>query len=599
MNLAQRLQECNPAFASEPFLHYTEDDEIRSITHGLFLEHVQRWAWALRDLGLGTADRVVMITPKSPDQTRLFWACWWIGAVPVPVSEEMAALEMGFVLRDCDPKLIIVNDGLRDAVMEVAADGPVITFDELRAASTGGGIETPCTLRGRELAALVYTSGSTGMPKGVMISHQNFLVNSSSAMNAFEVSTDDLVTSLLPYWHCFALVVEVVLPPLIGVQVAIPRGKRDFSRNIGQYKPTIVLLVPRIAHALMSGIRKRVAEAPERQRTLFDKAMENAAQIFTRGPEMQGSMLRRISHRTFHDPLVFSKVRARFGGRLRCFVCGGAPLDVEPQLFFKYLGIPIYEGYGLTEATPVVSANRPEQHRLGSCGPLLDWLDPENGGDYTFRDERGQTGKNLHGELLIRGKCVMQGYWRHTDASAKTLAGGWLHTGDVGYVDADGFLFLNGRQGNMIVLQGGEKLHPEHVEDAIKAEPVITEAMVIGDDCKHVYVLVNIDPDFVGGASPEAVLATIRERILARTEHLAPLHRPLNVLILPEFTVEDGTLTVTLKVRRHKVWELYSPRILRFLRENGEEEPRVRRRGIPGSGRAMEGLMRNGRPSNG
>ena len=216
--------------------------------------------------------------------------------------------------------------------------------------------------------------------------------------------------------------------------------------------------------------------------------------------------------------------------------------DLELQIFFKYLGIPLLQGYGLTEASPIVSSNTEEDHLLGSIGKVFHWLTPEGGGDYTFKDENGNMGKNLHGQLMLKGDCVMKGYWHHTDASAKSFEDGWLNTGDVAY-EKDGFLFIDGRKGNMIVLIGGEKLHPEHVEDAIKGSPLITEAMVIGEKCKNVYALVNVNKDAVKGLPDDEVRAKVKADVQELSKHLAAYQKPKDVLVLPDFSIDEGTLT--------------------------------------------------------
>jgi long-chain acyl-CoA synthetase len=536
---------------------------------------------------------VGFVTPKSPYQHQIFYATWWLGGIAVPISEGLADLEMGFVIRDSEPSVLVTDDTMFESVRANAGDIRVFRFSDLP-----GDEDRVPTLARRpvaedSVAALIYTSGSTGMPKGVMLTHRNFVVNGRSAVEVVRIEADDSIISLLPYWHSYALVVEVVVPILIGVRVIIPKDKRDFRRNINLYQPTIMLVVPRILDALRAGLLKKVADMPEKRRRIFDRAIHNASRIFTAGPRLDGGILRLLSHHVFYDPVVFRKVRQGFGGKLRFFVSGGAPLDMEHQIFFKYLGLPVYQGYGLTEATPLVSTNYEEAHRLGSCGRLLPWLWRENGGDYTFKTEDGRTAPELHGELLISGDCVMKGYWRHTDASSKTLADGWLHTGDCGYVDEDGYLFLDGRQGNMIVLVGGEKLHPEHVEDAVKGSDLITEAMVIGEKCKNVYVCVNVDPDLSQSLPAKELETRLRKDIQARTEHLAQYQRPRDFLILPDFSVEDGTLTVTLKIRRHKVWEQYGDRINAFLRNAGEEIATKTGIGIASS-RVLETLTRGG-----
>ncbi|NOY82542.1 MAG: AMP-binding protein [Kiritimatiellaeota bacterium] len=571
----------------------TAGETIVDVTFSDLLGQVRNWAARLIREGIKSGDRVGIITPKAPTQFPAFYACWWVGAIAVPICEALADLEMGFIIRDAEPSLILVDSSVENKVRQNAGDIPLLSFADLPLPGVPADPSEYFDVDPDDVAALIYTSGSTGMPKGVMLTHRNFFINAKSALEMVPITPSDAIMSLLPYWHSFALVVEVIAALSNGCRLIIPRDKRDFRKNIKRYQPTIMLVVPRIADALRSGILKRIAESPPRVRALFERAVHNASRIFTAGPRLDGGVLRLLAHHSFYDPMVFRKVRQAFGGRLRFFISGGAPLDLEHQIFFKYIGAPMYQGYGLTEATPIISANIPDVHKLGSCGKMLSWLSPENGGDYTFLDENGNRGKDLHGELLVRGKCVMKGYWRHRDASAKTLSEGWLHTGDMGYVDSEGFLFLDGRQGNMLVLVGGEKVHPEHVEDAIKSSEIITEAMVIGDKCKSIYACVNVDDEAVAGLAEKELLQRVRREVAEKTRHLAPFQRPKDVLILPEFTVEDGLLTVTMKVRRHKIWEKFGEQIRGFLEAAGEEIA-VRRKVEIASSKVMETLGRNG-----
>ena len=597
-HLAKSLRESASTFRERPFLNYLEGEDIVSVAYGEFAGQAQDWAVFLKSRGVAPGDRVGIITPKCPHQMRAFYACWWSGFISVPIGEALGDLEMGFIIRDSEPKLILVDGTMREKVCANSGDIPVVSFSELPSGSGQHACVPIEEVAEDDAAALIYTSGSTGMPKGVVLTHKNFCVNAASALAAVHITPDDSVMSLLPYWHSFALVVEVIASVQAGCTVIIPKGKLDFRHNIRRYQPTIILLVPRIADALKRGITKRIDEGPERVRAIFDKAIHNASRIFTAGPRIDGGILRMLTHHTFFDPVVFRKIRKAFGGRVRFFVSGGAPIDIEHEIFFKYIGAPIFQGYGLTEATPAISTNYPEVHRLGSCGKVLPWLRPENGGDYTFKDEQGNLGKGLRGELLVKGDCVMKGYWRHTDASSKTLSEGWLHTGDIGYVDDDGFLFLDGRRGNMIVLVGGEKLHPEHVEDIVKTSDWVTEAMVIGEKCKNVYACVNVDAGLAAGLDESELTARVRGEVMSTTEHLAAYQRPKDVLILPELSVEEATLTVTLKIRRHMVWQKYGDMINAFLRDAGEVTATRKGIGIESS-RVMATLGRGADASRG
>jgi long-chain acyl-CoA synthetase len=571
-DLAKLLEDSSQTFADSTFLVFPEGkDGIRDVSFGGFGQAVRRWGCMLKDAGVGPGDRVGFITPKSPYQILTFYACWWIGAIAVPICEALGDLEMGFIIRDSEPKLMLSDDSMQRKVAALCGDIPLRQFEQLPGWD-GDDVDLPRHPNSDDdVAALIYTSGSTGMPKGVMLTHKNFQVNAAGAVEAYEVRDGERLISLLPYWHSYALTTEVVAIMMGGATTVVPKDKRDFRKNIAAYKPTIMLVVPRIADALKAGIEKRIAESSDRVKTIFEKATYNASRIFTAGPRIDGGLLRMFTHHAFYDPLVFRKIRKNFGGKLRFFVSGGAPLDMDSQIFFKYIGIPMYQGYGLTESSPVISSDLPENHKVGSAGPLWDWLKPENGGDWTLKDENGNLGKDLKGELLVKGDCVMKGYWRHQDESAKTLEDGWLHTGDMGYVDDDGFLFLDGRQGNMIVLFGGEKLHPEHVEEEVKQCALVTECMVFGEKCKNVYVAVNVDAELVEGMADDELKAELKKQIAERCKHLAAYQKPKDVIVLPEWSPEEGTLTVTLKIRRHRIWEAFGKELRAFLAKNGED----------------------------
>ena len=552
-----------------------ERNELGCTTYRELYADVLAWADFFTKHGVRRGDRVAMISQKCPDHFRFFYACWHLGAIAVPICETFGKPEMTFVLQDCEPSIILVDTFSRKAVRETGTAVTQVLLDDMPRAERlqGAPANVPLSDAAQEdVACLIYTSGSTGMPKGVMLTHRNILANVTAVDIAFDIAGNDRIMSLLPYWHSYALECEIMLVPVKGMQCAVARDMKDFKKNLAKYSPTQMIVVPRVIETFKQLMDKQIERLPEKRRRLVEKAIYNASRIFTARPRLDGGILRILTHHIFYDPLVFRKFRQVFGGRLKFIVCGGAPLDLELQIFFKFLGIPLLQGYGLTESAPIVSTNLMHDHLLGSIGRVLKWATPEWGGDYTFKDEQGNLGKDKHGQLLVRGDCVMKGYWRHTDASAKTMENGWLNTGDVGYATEDGYLFIDGRKGNMIVLIGGEKLHPESVEDAVKSSQLITEAMVIGEKCKNVYVLANVPREELEKHTPEELRKLLKEDIVRRTSHLAPFQKPKDVLILPDFNIEDGTLTATLKVRRRNIAEKYAAQIEDFLRANGEDD---------------------------
>ena len=535
---------------NDALVQLNDKNELHTVSYRQLKADADALCNYLQENGIQKGDRVAMIAAKCLFHPRFFYACWTIGAIAVPICETLGDKEMSFIINDSDPKVIITDKALNAKVTANANGRKIVCLDDI---PDGGSRQGAAPLNGMEfspdeIAALIYTSGSTGMPKGVMLSHRNLSANAMDIPEIFQLRKQERIISLLPYWHAYALSIEIV----------------------ARYQPTAMIVVPRIIELFKASIDKKIEATPESKRKLIDKAIYNASRIFTARPRLDGGILRIFTHHTFYDPLVFSKFRQAFGGKLRFIVCGGAPLDLELQIFFKYLGIPLLQGYGLSETSPIVSTNLKEDHLLGSIGKPFPWLLPENGGDYTFKDEEGHMGKDVHGQLLVKGTCVMKGYWNHTDASAKSFEDGWLNTGDVAY-QKEGYFFIEGRKGNMIVLIGGEKLHPEHVEDAVKNSPLITEAMVIGEKCKNVYVLANVSKDLAKGLSDDELHKKLKEEIQRTTTHLAPYQKPKDVLVLPDFTMEDSTLTATMKIRRYKIQELYGDKIEEFLKANGEE----------------------------
>ena len=572
-NLGVLFDQSMEKYAKNIGLIYSPDgNTINNYSFWDLKTRVNSWIEFFRQREVKIGDRVVAIAPKSPLHFSFFYACWKMGLIAVPVCESLGDLEMSFIIRDSDPAFILVDAAFDAKVKTNAGDVPVIDWQTIPLDREAGKKTLPnADIPLDAVSTLIYTSGSTGMPKGVMLTHQNLWMNSWSALQCFQITRSDRLMSLLPYWHAYALTTEVICGVMGGGACAIPKDIRDFKRNIKNYKPTIVLVVPRVVDGLKAAIDKSISELPPKKKALIDKAIYNASRICNAGPKLDGGILRMITHHLFYDPLVFKKFRSAFGGKIRFVVSGGAPLDLELQIFFKFMGMPIFQGYGLTEAAPVVSSNLEDVHRLGSCGPVMPWLLPEHGGDYTFKDEEGNLDKSNHGQLLVKGQCVMKGYWRHTDASAKTMENGWLNTGDVGYCDKDGFIFIQGRKGNMIVMISGEKVHPEFVEDAVKASPMISEAMVIGEKCKNLYVCANVPEEYKEKHSPEELRDLVRQEVLRCTGHMALYQKPKDVIILPDFNIEDGTLTVSMKIRRFKIRELYKKQIDDFLLESGEE----------------------------
>lgn len=538
---------------------------LQDLSTKLFVDYVHRYAGFLQNRGIKPGDRVAIISEKRLEYLFAFFGIWQIGATIVPICESLTDSETEFIVQNADISLLITSD-----LFAEKGNVLVTLFEESFTHFTFKNIQLENIITYSQnnpdpdqLAALVYTSGSTGTPKGVMLSHANFYYNSLYSTYEITFGPSDLIMSILPYWHSFALTAEIAPIFITGGMIGIPKDRDDFSKNIALYAPTAVLSVPRIADTIRNGIIDGIKKQGPKVEKIFEKAMLNSAKYYTDTEKTSANLGTKLMH-FLYTKILFSKLKQKFGGRLRFFIGGGAPLDKDLQVFFKYIGVPMFQGYGLTESSPVISVNTEDHHLLGSSGKLIKWLLPEGSGDYTFRADDGSESKEIEGELLVKGVCVMQGYWRNPEKTDETIKNGWLYTGDVGYMK-DGYLYLSGRKSNLIVLRNGEKFHPEPIEENIKNSRLITQVVAIGENKRYAYLLLNIDQAAAKGLSENELNQKLREDIDKYTADFAKYSRPRDFLILPEFTIEDSTMTSSLKVRRQVVWKRYFKEIGEFL----------------------------------
>lgn len=542
-------------FADRELYKIRVDEKIRSVRGTEFFADVAEAAFTLKAHGVGKGDRVVVISPKCYRQATIFWALWRVGAVVVPVCETLAAGERKYVLSHCRAKCLYCHPALAGDVAEFA-DGPIRTTDALFTGKSGQ-VATPSAVAPDDPAVVVYTSGSTGNPKGVVLTHLNLTRNASDGVLFARLDGHHNIMSILPYWHSFALTAELIPMLFVGGTVSIPRDRADFVKNAADYAPTVILSVPRLARALQSGILAGVEKSGKLAQIVFNLAYLASDAYFSDTAKPSGGFCGRLVT-GFFEKAVFTKIRKKFGGQLEFFIGGGAPLDADTQRFFRNIRLPMYQGYGLTETSPIISINSAREHKLGSSGKMIGWLD-RDGGDFTFADGAGNRGRDIEGELLVRGQCVMPGYFGDDAENARVFTpDGWFRTGDVGYLDRDGYLFLTGRAKNLVVLEGGEKFGPEAVEEILKRSRFIADAMIFGEGAKTPAVLLNIDKDWAAGQNPDEIPRLIDAEIARLTEDLDAYKRPRRFAVVPDFNIEDGTLTSTGKIRRHAVHEKHA-----------------------------------------
>jgi len=581
-NLVDVFNSSAAARPDRPFLWRKESGSYAPVRWGEVRTAVERLARGLRASGIGRGDRVVVCAENRPEWFVADLAALTVGAVTVPAYTTNTKRDHRFVIEHSEARAIVfsgrgVARNLLPAVRELGTVDVMIAIDTPEDAETSDVAITPwadvlargdaaddgpfATPDPDDVACIIYTSGSAGTPKGVMLTHRNILANVEGALDLLEelgVEEDEVFLSFLPLSHSYEHTAGQFLPMAIGAQIYYAEGVDTLTNNLVEARPTLLTCVPRLYEVMRTRILTGVKRAGGNKAWLFEKAVELGTKRYEGrrlglGERLLDAVL---------DRLVRKKVNERFGGRLKAMVSGGAPLNYDVGIFFAALGLPIYQGYGQTEAAPVITANRPHRHKLASVGlPLKDV-------EVTIADD---------GEILVRGPLVMRGYWKDPETTAETLVDGWLRTGDVGRVDDEGFLYITGRKKEMIVNSGGDNISPQRVEGVLTLEPEIAQVLVYGDRRPHLVALVVPEDEFLQDYARREGLAT-RDRVeIARhdgvhkalsqairraNEHLSVIERVRKFEIMPEpFTIENGMLTPTLKPRRPIIIERFKAKL--------------------------------------
>lgn len=542
---------------------------LKNYTYDEIIEEVLNWSAYLMEIGIKKGDRIGIITPKSIEQLKSLYAVWMADGIIVPINENTREGELKFILEDSTPKVILTIASLKNKIKNVYPKAKIVLLEDLENLSKFSTYEEKLETNSENTGAIIYTSGSTGNPKGVMLTHKNLVRNGESIIKIKKVTTNDCIYSILPYWHSFSLAVEVVGSISSGSSLGFTENPRNFVGDIPLFKPTIILAVPRILEMIKGSIEKQIKNAGLEAEQGYKKLLQIAP--FVKGD--RHDFIPNKEYRQIYDILdekLLVKIRSVFGENFREFISGGAALDINLQRYFGYLGLPVMQGYGLSETSPVVSVDSLENYIYGSSGDLLEWLLDHPFGDFTFLDKFGNRGKNIKGELLLKGNCVMKGYWNHRDESAKVIENDWLHTGDIGYYK-DEKLYISGRKTNMIVLKGGENIHPEFIENELKKSELIDDVMVIGDGCKSLYACLTV-PENYDEVHESELNTLLKSEVKRLTSHLVSYQKPRDILLVSRFTIEDETYTGTMKVRRHMVNKRENEKINNFLEEVGEKK---------------------------
>ncbi len=567
-------------------VRFKRGDAWQDITHQQMARQVHHTAIGLKDLGIEAGDRVGILSGNRPEWALADFACLAARCVDVPIYTSLPPQQIAYILNDAGVRALFVeNTEQFDKIAAIRDQTPslehVIVFDcDDAVAERGAASFRDLMLRGRavepshpryrdnaleatpdEVATLIYTSGTTGPPKGVMLTHRNFTSNVVSALSVLPIGPDDACLSLLPLSHSFERMAGHYTMFHAGVTISYAESIERVSQNLVEVRPTVVLSVPRLFEKIYARVLEAATSGGATKRRMFSWARRSAdrwADLTLAGAPIPTGV--RLKKR-IADRLVFAKLRARTGGRIRFFVSGGAPLNPEIAKFFFAAGLPILEGYGLTETSPVIAVNTLDALRIGTVGRPLPGVEVQIAPD---------------GEIVVRGPNVMPGYFNRPDATRDAIdPAGWFHTGDIGVLE-DGFLRITDRKKDLIVTAGGKNIAPQAIENRVKVNPFVLNVVMVGDRRPYPILLIVPDVDALLKWAAARNLIVDRDRLLEQPDvvakveteamgmlrDLASFEMPKKILLLDQdFSIESGELTPTLKVKRRVVEERYKDRI--------------------------------------
>jgi long-chain acyl-CoA synthetase len=572
------------ALADGPFLWAKHEGTYKPLTWRETAQAVKDLSRGLRHLGLQPGDRVVLVSENRPEWLIADLAIMAAGGITVPAYTTNTEHDHNHILTNSEAVGAIVSTrALSRHLLPAALDAPdckwVIGMEDLHVDQKGpidvhqwaGALEWGRSMpddvaeivagaKRDDVACFIYTSGTGGTPKGVMLTHGNIICNCMGAHGVLEHIGlgNDVFLCFLPLSHAYEHSAGQFFPISIGAQIYYAESVEKLLNNLAEAKPTIMTAVPR----LYESMHQRILRGVEKQGGLKKKLFEAAVRLGRKEYENPGTLTpAEWVLNALVERLVREKVRGRFGGRLKAMVSGGAALNTDIGTFFLGLGLPILQGYGQTEAAPVISANLPGKEKMHTVGPPLEGVEVKIAAD---------------GEILVRGELVMKGYWKNEAATKAVLYDGWLHTGDIGKLDEDNYLEITDRKKDIIVFSGGDNVSPARVEGFLTLESEIGQAMVYGEKRPNLVALLVPDDEFLaewakehGKPADQAALAgdpaftaALAQAVERVNKKLSNTERVRRFAIAPEaFSVENEMMTPTLKVRRHKILEAYRDKL--------------------------------------
>ncbi|MCI0489823.1 MAG: long-chain fatty acid--CoA ligase [Blastocatellia bacterium] len=585
-------------FGESEFLRFKENGRWRSLSYKEAASRVRDTALGLYDKGFRAGDKLAIWSENRPEWNFADLASLAIGAVDVPIYATQARSQVEYILADSGARVIFVSSSFLADALSIKSALPslewIVSFDDVSPEQKDDSVVHINDLidRGRslseeqpglyeslwrnagpsDLATLLYTSGTTGDPKGVMLTHKNLTANALNSYRWLDLDeTRDTALTYLPFTHIFERAVWYLYAHA-GTVVAYAESIDAVAKNLSEARPTVMTSVPRMFEKIYARILERGLSAGFPRKQIFLWALDVGRHWAERKDKgMPVGFLLRLQHR-IASALVFKKWREAVGGRIRVFISGGAPLAPEIAYLFSAAGLPILQGYGLTETSPTISCNTLERNRIGTVGPVLDGVSVRIAED---------------GEILVKGDTVMQGYYNRPQENEEAFTpDGWFRTGDIGHLDADGFLTITDRKKDLIKTSGGKYIAPQLLEGLIKSSRFVSQVVIVGNGRKFASALIVPHKEMlrsyaelknIGYASESELLANprivdlIQRQVDKHTAELARYEKVKKVALLErELTIESGELTPTLKPRRRFIEEKYAGVIDRLYEESAD-----------------------------
>jgi len=569
---------------TKPLMKYKVEGKYVPISYDEFKEQTDCLAYGLASLGVKAEDRVAIISENRPEWVYSDMAILSLGAIDVPLYPSLTAESVEFIMNNSESKGIIVSNKfqltkfqkiknncksvefiiiLNEKDFDSSVD-KLFTFKQVQELGKKHRKENPDLLKDSiekvkpgDTCTIIYTSGTTGEPKGVVLTHNNILSNVKAALQCFPITKDDVFLSFLPLCHIFERMAGYYTAFSSGGTICYAESIETVAQNLIEIKPTIMTTVPRLFERIHSKIIKNVESQPEKKQKIFNWAIEVGKQYAKAKKQKKVPFALAAKHK-IADKLVFRKLRDRTGGRLRFFISGGAALSKDLGEFFEAVGILIIEGYGLTESSPVITANRVDDYKFGTVGKPFPGVEVKIAPD---------------GEILAKGPNIMQGYYKNPKETEATIKDGWLYTGDIGEFDSEGFLKITDRKKHLFKTSAGKYIAPTPIENLFLASKYIDQFVLVGD--RRMFLTALIVPDFealkeyadthnikyndvIDLTKDEKIYKLLETELNQMQRTLANYERVRKFALLDRpFTIETGEITPSMKIRRKYIEERY------------------------------------------